>query len=83
MKRRYLACFLTWLSVFSVAPPLALAEPAAEADSQGAEEVQEGLGEVEDYKNGFIFGEFGYSFVPGSDIVEHEISDSYLGAYFF
>lgn len=27
--------------------------------------------------------EFGYSFVPGSDTVEHEISDSYLGAYFF
>jgi hypothetical protein len=27
--------------------------------------------------------EFGYSFIPGSDIVEHEFSDSYLGAYFF
>jgi len=27
--------------------------------------------------------EFGYTFVPGSDIVEHELSDSYLGAYFF
>ena len=27
--------------------------------------------------------EFGYSFIPGSDIVEHELSDSYLGAYFF
>ena len=27
--------------------------------------------------------EFGYSFIPASDIVEHELSDSYLGAYFF
>jgi opacity protein-like surface antigen len=27
--------------------------------------------------------EFGYSFFPGNDVVEHELSDSYLGAYFF
>lgn len=27
--------------------------------------------------------EFGYSFIPGNDVVEHELSDSYLGAYFF
>jgi hypothetical protein len=27
--------------------------------------------------------EFGYSFFPGSTTIEHEISDSYLGAYFF
>ncbi len=27
--------------------------------------------------------EFGYSCFPGNDVVEHELSDSYLGAYFF
>ena len=27
--------------------------------------------------------ELGYTFVPGSTTIEHEISDSYLGAYFF
>ena len=27
--------------------------------------------------------ELGYTFMPGPDIVEHELSDSYLGAYFF
>jgi len=27
--------------------------------------------------------ELGYTFVPANDIIEHEISDSYLGAYFF
>ncbi len=27
--------------------------------------------------------EFGYTFIPANDVIEHEISDSYLGAYFF
>jgi hypothetical protein len=27
--------------------------------------------------------ELGYTFIPGSTTIEHEISDSYLGAYFF
>ena len=27
--------------------------------------------------------EFGYSYIPADDIIEHEISDSYLGGYFF
>jgi len=27
--------------------------------------------------------ELGYTFIPANDIIEHEISDSYLGAYFF
>lgn len=27
--------------------------------------------------------ELGYTFVPANDIIEHELSDSYLGAYFF
>ena len=27
--------------------------------------------------------ELGYTFIPANDIIEHEVSDSYLGAYFF
>jgi hypothetical protein len=27
--------------------------------------------------------ELGYTFIPANDIIEHEISDSYLGAYYF
>ena len=63
MKNVYLACLLPWLSVFSIAEATAFSAPAEEAPSGAAEtgeaqdeEPEEGLGEVEEYKNGLIFG---------------------------
>jgi hypothetical protein len=88
---------LAWPPVCSIAAATARAAPAEAEEAHQTEEAPDGAAEKEfSFGLRFVDGvkyfvtehwavlfEFGYSFIPGSDIVEHELSDSYLGAYFF